>query len=130
MLCPPFLAIFGLLGCVGASADSGPAPTLAIVSPADGAVVCGTPLVVVTDIGNFSLTNETIQDAPADLGHMHVYLNGQEAAQAADETVEINDVADAVYDLSADLAHADHSPLDPPVEVAITITVDATVCGG
>lgn len=116
------------LGCVGTAADSGPAPTLAIVSPTEGEVTCGTPLVIVTEIENFALTNETTQDAPADVGHMHVYLNGQEAAQAAEETVVINDVADATYELSADLAHADHSPLDPPVEVALTITVDNTTC--
>jgi hypothetical protein len=91
--------------------------------------VCGTPLVVEASVTNFTLTNEDIEDPPPGEGHMHVYLNGQEVAQAGEETVEINDVTDGEYQLKCDLALANHAPLVPYVGTdPIYITVDAKVC--
>jgi len=126
------LLSLSLLGCTGStdgdtSATSGD-PSLTLVSPSDGDTVCGSPLEVVADVENFTLTNDTIEDPPPNTGHMHVYLNGQEAAQSDQETVEINDVAEAEYQLSLDLALADHSALDPYVGVTIYITVDNSLC--
>lgn len=122
--------LLALLACTGDGGDTATsgAPTLTLVSPEDGDFVCGTPLVVVTELENFRLTNETIEDPPPDLGHMHVYLNGQEVAQTDDTTVEINDVADAEYQLTVDIAHADHTALDPYVGVTIYVTVDSSTC--
>lgn len=122
--------ILALLACTGDGGDTATsdAPSLTLVSPEDGDIVCGTPLVVVTELENFRLTNETIEDPPPDLGHMHVYLNGQEVAQTDDTTVEINDVADAEYQLTVDIAHADHTALDPYVGVTIYVTVDSSTC--
>ena len=126
------LLSLSLLGCPGStdgdsSATTGD-PSLTLVSPANGDVVCGSPLKVVADVANFTLTNETIEDPPPNTGHMHVYLNGQEVAQSDQETVEINDVAEAEYQLSLDLSLADHSALDPYVGVTIYITVDNSLC--
>lgn len=119
-----------LLACPGPldSAEGSDAPTLRLVSPEDGAVVCGSPLVVVTELDNFRLTNETIEDPPPDLGHLHLYLNGQEVAQADAETIEVTNVEDNEYQLSVDIAHADHSAIDPYVGVTIYVTVAASAC--
>lgn len=111
-----------------AESGASEAPVLTLVSPAEGDVVCGTPLVVVTELQNFRLTNETIEDPPVDLGHLHVYLNGQEVAQADDTTVSVNDVADNEYQLSVDIAHADHTGVKPYVGVTVYVTVSATAC--
>ena len=109
--------------------DSDAHPTLELLSPTDGDTVCGTPLVVETQVTNFTLTNEDIEDPPPGEGHLHVYLNGQEWAQAGRETVEINDVGDGEYQLKCDLAQANHEALDPYVGTdPIYITVDAKVC--
>lgn len=125
------VALLCLSACSGGDADStstdGEA-SITLVSPEDGATVCGSPLVVVTDVENFNLTNETIEDPPPDTGHMHVYLNGQEVAQSDQETVEVADVADLEYQLTVDLARADHQALDPYAGQTIYITVDHTTC--
>ncbi len=122
-------ALLLLFACTGtddsASADG---PTLRLVSPEDGDVVCGSPLVVVTELENFRLTNETVEDPPDDLGHLHLLLNGQEVAQAESETIEVNDVADNEYQLSVDIAWADHSPVKPYQGVTIYVTVASSAC--
>jgi hypothetical protein len=118
-----------LLGCGDGSSDSSDRPALEMVSPANGDTVCGRPLLIETDIENFSLTNKDLEDSPPDLGHLHVYLNGQEVAQAGRETVEVNDVADGEYQLKADLALANHEALVPYVGTdPIYITVDVMLC--
>jgi hypothetical protein len=113
-------------GCDG-SEPAGP-PMLSLDSPADGDTVCGTPLRVATTIENFTLTNEDIEDAPGNVGHMHVYLNGQEVAQSDQEVVEVNDVEDGAWQLRVDLALANHNALDPYVGETIYITVDNGLC--
>jgi hypothetical protein len=121
----PFL--IQLLGCNG-KGDSA-SPTLELLSPTDGDAVCGTPLVVETRVENFTLTNEDIEDPPPGEGHLHVYLNGQEVAQAGQETVEIQGVIDGEYQLKTDLAQANHEALVPYVGTdPIYITVDAKAC--
>ena len=120
-----------LLACAGndpGETGTNGAPVLTLMSPVDGEHVCGTPLVVVTELENFRLTNETIEDPPPDLGHLHLYLNGQEVAQAEDTTIEVNDVAEAEYQLSVDIAHADHSGVEPYVGATIYVTVEAVAC--
>lgn len=116
-----------LIGCTGEDSASGPI-ALTLLSPKDGDIVCGSPLRVETDVENFTLTNETIEDAPSNVGHMHVYLNGQEVAQSEEEVVAISDVADGAWQLRVDLALANHEALDPYVGQTVYITVDHTVC--
>src|SRR5215203_2643909 len=117
------------VACSDGGSDSQGAPTLELLSPADGERVCGTPLAVQARVTNFTLTHEDIEDPPPGEGHLHVYLNGQEVAQAGTERVEINDVIDGDYQLKCDLALANHDALDPYVGTdPIYITVDAKVC--
>lgn len=125
-----FLLLLAACGSEADTAACGGEPCLTLLSPTDGSIVCGTPLAVVTDVANFTLTNETIEDPPPDTGHMHVYLNGQEVAQTDTETVYVPEVADGEWQLSLDLASADHSALDPYVGLVIYITVDNTLCSG
>jgi hypothetical protein len=121
-------ALLLLTACPGERDDSGGAIALTLLSPADGAVVCGDPLVVDTRIENFTLTNETMEDAPDDVGHLHVYINGQEVAQADREHVEVTGQPDGEAQLRVDLALANHEALDPYVGTTIYITIDDTLC--
>ena len=93
------MLLFLIVACSDDGSDSQDSPTLELLSPHDGDTVCGTPLVVETRVTNFELTNEDIEDPPPGVGHLHVYLNGQEVAQAGGETVEIHDVTDGEYQL-------------------------------
>jgi hypothetical protein len=127
------LGLLALNACTGTddAPDTGTGPIgLVLVSPADGDTVCGAPLVVETDVQNFVLTNETIEDGPPNEGHLHLYLNGQEVAQSDQERIEMTDVAEAEYQLKVDLALANHQALNPYVGTTIYVTVDDSVCGG
>ncbi len=119
-----------LAACDAGEGDTVPSGEIALtlISPVDGAVVCGDPLVVETTIENFVLTNETLEDAPSNVGHLHIYLNGQEVAQSEEERVEVTGVTDGAYQLRADLALANHEALDPYVGTTIYITVDTGAC--
>ena len=123
------MLLFLFVACGDGGSDSQGSPTLELLSPHDGDTVCGMPLVIEARVTNFTLTNEDIEDPPPGEGHLHVYLNGQEVAQAGQEEVEINDVKDGEYQLRCDLALANHDALDPYVGTEpIYITVDHTVC--
>lgn len=120
-----------LFGCAGEGpSDSGSCdPSIELVSPADGDTVCGSPLVIEATVSDFELTNEEIDDPPPCIGHLHVYLNGQEAAQADKGRVEVNDVADGTWQLRLDLQNADHTALTPYVGTdPVYITVAAAGC--
>ena len=115
------------LGCLVAE-DSGGAPELTLVSPKDGDTVCGDPLAIDSELENFTLANVDPDEASADEGHEHLWLNGQEAAQSYEEDFIVTGIADGEYQLRVDLARADHTTLEPYVGVTIYVTVDATVC--
>lgn len=122
------LLLLNLLGCTAEPAADGPI-AITLLSPEDGATVCGTPLHVETSIENFTLTNESLPDAPSNVGHLHVYLNGQEVAQAEEEVVDVSEVADGEWQLRVDLALSNHEALDPYVGQTVYITVDNALCG-
>ena len=112
----------------GADTGANGPVALTLLSPTDGATVCGDPLVVETDVQNFTLTNETIEDAGDNFGLLHVYLNGQEVAQSEVETVTLYGLDEIAWQLRVDLARANHEALDPYVGTTIYITVDNSLC--
>lgn len=118
-----------LLGCPGSGDDSG-APSLVLVSPADGDVVCGTPFEIVTEVENFELVpvGDYGDDVDPGVGHVHAYLNGQEVANAFEEAFFISAVEDGEYQLRVELGLANHDALEPYVGTTIYLTVDNTRC--
>lgn len=116
-----------LLACAPTD-DTGGAPSMVLLSPADGDVVCGSPLVVETDVENFDLTNASEELAPEGSGHLHVYLNGQLEAQTGEETAEITDVGEGEKQLRVELGYANHEPLVPYVGTTIYITISSEAC--
>jgi len=109
--------------------DDGPA-SVAILAPADGEVVCGSPLVVETEVSGIDLIDpyDPPDPPPPGSGHLDVMLNGQDAAMSDQEVVEIALVEDGEYQLKVELSNADHTPLEPYAGDFLYITVDAGVC--
>ncbi len=120
-------ALLLALACQAGTED--PA-TVTILSPADGAVVCGSPLVVETEVTGITLVHpyEPPDPLPPDSGHLDVTLNGQDAAMTDQETVTIDEVPDGLYELAVELSDANHEPLEPYAGDVVVIEVDAGVC--
>src|SRR5687767_14948323 len=95
-----------LVACPG-PVDEGP-PSIRILEPADGATVCGTPLVVEVEVSGLVLVDPTDTDAEAGTGHVDIALNGQDAAMVGEEHAELDDVEDGAWQLKAELSNADH----------------------
>ena len=122
-----FLACDGGTDTADSSSNTAPI-SLRLLSPQEGDIVCGTPLVIETEVENFTLTNENIENAPSNVGHLHVYLNGQEVVQTDQEHVDVSSVSDALYQLKVDLALSNHQALNPYVGSLVYITVDNALC--
>jgi hypothetical protein len=119
------------LACTTASDSAAPVePSLVLLRPADGDVVCGTPLVIETEVEGFDLVEENYQEATPGVGHVHVYLNGAEVLESGDEIMEVPDVLDRDYQLTVELGLANHAKVEPYVGTTVYITVDNQVCGG
>jgi hypothetical protein len=126
--------LLALLACTGAPADDTAAdetPFIQILVPADGATVCGTPLVVQLEVRGIRLVDpyppEGTEPEPG-TGHVDVMLNGQDATMSGSEEGDIADVADGAWQLKVELSNADHTPVVPYAGDFVYITVDATVC--
>lgn len=120
--------LLSLFACVGNPDDTGAcgAPELTLLSPEDGATVDGDPLVVDTETRCFTLIAEGGygDDVPDNVGHIHVFLNGQEVATGSTDQTVVPDVAAGVYQLRVELALENHEALDPYVGTTIYISVD------
>lgn len=104
-----------------------PAPSVQIVAPIEDAVVCGDPLVVTLQIVDFTL-EEPGGEGGDGVGHCDLTLNGQSAAMTADPHVEIPDVADGLWQITAVLVNADHSALEPYAGDTVYATVSSDAC--
>ena len=102
-------------------------PSLTILAPVEDAVVCGSPLVIALDITDFTLEAPGGDVRPG-VGHCDLSLNGQDVAMTAEPTVEVDDVADGLYQITAALVNADHTALDPYAGDTVYATVSAAAC--
>jgi hypothetical protein len=105
-------------------------PAISLLQPADGSVVCGTPLQVVTEVAGIELVEPggAEEDALPGTGHVDVSLNGQDAAMGGEESIDIEGVADGEYQLKVELSNADHTPVEPYAGDLVYITVSADAC--
>lgn len=116
-----------LVACLPAEPS---APSLVIVSPEDGATVCGEPMRVELDVQDFTLVPLTDgTDVEPGTGHVDVYLNGQSATMSEGLSFDIADVAPGAWQLRAELVNADHTAIDPYVGDLVYVTVDPAACG-
>lgn len=127
------LALTSLLACTSAK-DSSEAtnPTIEILSPSEGEIVCGTPMGVETRVTGLVLVVPATEGEEAEgepgTGHIDVMLNGQDVAMAGEESITISTVEDGEYQLKVELSNADHSPVEPYAGDLVYLTVSAASC--
>lgn len=105
-------------------------PYVELIAPADQATVCGTPLQVEVFVANLELVApvEDVSFAESGTGHVDLSLNGQDASMIWQTTTDLDDVADGVWQLKAELSNANHTPVEPYAGDFAYITIDSEVC--
>ncbi len=125
-----------LVACTAGNPDSnlvnGGDPYIELLSPVEGATVCGTPLLVEVFVANLTLVEpvEDVDFAESGTGHVDISLNGQDAAMVWEDHADISDVSDGEYQLKVELSNADHTAVEPYAGDLAYITVSAALCGG
>ncbi|MEO8611148.1 MAG: hypothetical protein ABI690_24845 [Chloroflexota bacterium] len=93
---------------------SGPnAPTIRIVTPADGSTLYGASFTVSVDIQNFDI-------ATTDGRHWHLWVNGQLAGMVYQKDVTI-DLQPGANQICATLGDINHADLGEPSSVMVTV---------
>lgn len=126
------LLVLSLVACTGEpepEPNDAP-PTLAILAPSEGEVVCGDPLHVELEVENFDLVAPGEEEGvlPEDAGHVDLTLNGQVVNMTAETVFDLIAIDAGEYQLRAELVKADHSPIEPYVGVTVYFTVDEAAC--
>lgn len=126
-----WLSVLALAACTQVA-------TIALVSPADGEIVCGDVLYIETVVENFELEGDhaarlaSAEPAHGDEesgGHVHVYLNGEEIFQGDTAVFEApGPWPEGEHQLKVELVHGDHTVVDPYAGDFHYITIDNTVC--
>src|SRR5579883_3530071 len=110
------------------------APTIKLVSPANGQSVSG-PLDVRVQITGLKLDGTKIGTPPqAGVGHWHVYVDDKYAGLSVSDVVTIpNDalpeIAAGQHEIKVQLHNNDHTPIQPDVTNAITVSFTAGQAG-
>lgn len=122
-----------LLACTGAPVDdTGTAPSIAILSPADDATVCNESLVIETRVENFVLVDPFDGGEAPGTGHIDLAINGQEDPDTmyGGETLTVPFLEPGfVYQLKVELSNADHTPVEPYAGDFVYVTASADACG-
>lgn len=103
-----------------ATAPAPPAPKLHIESPKDGITVSADAVEIVAHLEGGKL---------ADLGHLHVYIDGKYVMQADTERFVVRGLSDGEHVIKLELAGRDHHAWQPPVEAAVRVWVVGGVPG-
>lgn len=118
-------------GCASGTQDTGalPAPTITLITPAEGAVVCGEPLALEVLVTDYVLVGfDQPESSVPGVGHVDIKLNGQNRWMTDDTVFEIPQVDDGVYWIEALLVDGEHHALAPSVSDAAEVTVDDEAC--
>jgi len=138
-LITPLLAglSMALAGCSDVEEE---APTVGLLTPEEGATVCGTSLAVELEVTNFELEepgeHARARVAPSheegeSSGHIDLSLDGQVVAmEGTTETTLEGTIPDGEHTLTAVLVDEEHQPIEPATEDSVTFTVDSSLCGG
>jgi outer membrane lipoprotein SlyB len=121
-----------LTGCGGEPTPSGTSPagrpsstaTLAIVEPADDAVVRGDTVEVVFSLEGGTLVDLTETAVRPDEGHLHVTVDGALVSMTGGLEQELTGLEPGPHLLKAEYVAADHAPFQPRVLAAVAFTVE------
>lgn len=105
-------------------------PSVVLIQPEDGAVLCGEPLTLEVELSHFELERPVAGDEEPTpgVGHIDFSLNGQAMAMIWQATGDIPRVDAGIWLVRAELVGSDHEPLDPPAFDEATIEVDPDLC--
>ncbi len=119
-----FLALAGLLLVISPSGSA--APTVAIVSPAEGSDLNSGTVELVLDIQNFTINGSAfgLAAVPGE-GHYHVFLDGAYKKAAYDLPAFLADVPAGTHEIGVRLANNDHTLVGANASVNVTILVGA-----
>jgi hypothetical protein len=122
--------VLGALLACGGGKDTDGVASISLLSPKEGAVVCGDPLEVEVKVEGVELVDPSLTEDQIEEGmaHVDVSLNGQDSVMVGDQRFEVPEVADGEYQLKVELSGADHQPITPYAGDFIYITVDAGSC--
>lgn len=101
------------------------APSLSIISPAEGQTVYTDKVPVLISTENFQFVDYQVNTTKvAGQGHVHLWLDDQNptpqsAVKVAGDSYTFQDVAYGDHKLVAELVSSDHTPLSPPVTVTV-----------
>jgi hypothetical protein len=103
------------------------APTLAITSPNDGAALTASTLPLTLALAEFTVTPSTAQgEAVFGQGRLDVLVDGALVdVGVAGDALEVSPLGEGAHTVRVQLAHADGTPIEPPVYDEIAVTVPA-----
>ncbi|HEX9709038.1 MAG TPA: hypothetical protein VGB42_03605 [Candidatus Thermoplasmatota archaeon] len=104
----------------------GKRPSIAITSPAGGAVVWGDRVTVTTAVSNWTLDAVAVGGAPVPgTGHWHVFVDGTYVSFSAALSVELTGLTPGDHEVKVALHNNDHTAIAVPAEASITLHVAA-----
>jgi hypothetical protein len=121
LLIPSLLYVPVLVGLPAAAQGEA---EIAILTPTAGSIVSSLGFRLEVDVRNFTLDSNGVggPNYPG-RGHSHVYVDDAVVVATADTTLSIGPLPLGDRTIRVDLRNNDHSALDPPVEVEITVRV-------
>lgn len=126
-----------VLGPVAYGRTSGQAPTIEILSPAEGATLPAGNVAVAVRVANFNLVDKIGQDGGTGEGHIHYFVDvdapvaqdrpaitGAGTFMASASTSHTwRHLAPGQRTLSVELVNSDRTPLEKPVVAKVTVNV-------
>ncbi|MGA1872051.1 MAG: hypothetical protein ACMUHY_00130 [Thermoplasmatota archaeon] len=98
-------------------------PTISISSPMEGAVLYDGMINLNVDVTDFMLSSDYGGENSEGMGHWHLYVNDALQGPFSDHWANLTDLPAGVHTFKVDLRNNDHTPISPPSEDSITVTV-------
>ncbi len=119
-------ACYSAPGAQPAGAAGAGAPSLTIVSPAEGAGLSESDVAVSVKVSSFTIKGAAGANQPNE-GHLHMTLDGGALTMVYGGSHTISGVPEGKHILAVELVNNDHSSLSPPVKKEVSFTTRAAV---
>jgi len=96
---------------------------LAIVSPAQGAVVKGSSVTVKVSLKDAKIVQPTTTHIVPNEGHLHILVDGKLMTMTAALSTVVPGITPGHHVLEAEFVANDHAPFDPPIVAVVSIDV-------
>ncbi len=107
-------------------------PSITLITPVEGDVICGSRIAVVTEVTGLVLVDPYPADSSAEpkpgTGHVDLTLNGQDWFMAGSESFTVPDVTPGAWQLKVELSKSDHTAVEPYAGDFIYVEVTGEPC--